>query len=216
MDHAIFFNPPLNSNFLAHQLDEIYKEKIYAPILNGRKGLTIVDIGGNIGMTSYYFSQFADRVITLEPSKEHVEILNKMLNYNKIDNVKVRQEALYIENGQFPLHKSSVNKTMYSLYSTVGDKKIPPEQVKTITIDKLFEEEKIDKCALLKLDVEGSEGEIVCSPSFTKVAPFIDTITCELHSWADRNLNQLQHALKKLGFKIEKLDTNADLIIGRK
>jgi len=45
---------------------------------------TIIDIGANIGVTSYYFSRFAKIVYSLEPSTEHFDILAKMVNFNKL------------------------------------------------------------------------------------------------------------------------------------
>src|SRR3954469_16916993 len=109
MSHAIFFNPPLESHWLGHQFEEIYKTKLYEPYLRGKKDLTIIDAGGNVGLTSYYFSQFAKDVYTLEPVQEYSDLIRQMLEYNKVENVHLIQKALYMEDGKFPFFHNSGN-----------------------------------------------------------------------------------------------------------
>ena len=105
---------------------------------------------------------------------------------------------------------------MYSLHQAVNDNSIPPEQVETITLDKLFEDEKIEHVNLLKLDVEGTEAEILGSDTFRKVAPKIDTIVMELHSWMGRHPNQIGESLKSNGFKVSQLPNDATIVVAQK
>ena len=53
------------------------------PISRGKKDLTIVDIGANIGLTSYYFKDYAKIVYAVEPAKKHFDCIQKMVEYNK-------------------------------------------------------------------------------------------------------------------------------------
>jgi len=89
------------------------------------------------------------------------------------------------------------------------------EEVEAITIDELFKQEKIEHCDLLKLDVEGSEIEILSSEGFKYVAPKIDTLITERHNWSGRNPNQLNEALKNAGFNITQLQTQADIVVAK-
>lgn len=217
--HAIFFNPPLETNYLGHQISEIYRQGLYEPLLRGRSNLTILDIGGNIGMTSYYFSQFAKDIYTLEPKQELFDILTKMVEFNKLTNVHPIKKALYMDNGEFDLWSNESNKTMSSLNRSVSDGKTAPELVQTITIDKLFEDNGITHVDLMKLDCEGSEYEILGHESFSNVADKIDCIIGEVHSWGNRNPNQLKEALTNRGFKFEWLpqpEGEAKIYIARK
>lgn len=213
---AIFFEPPLQNNYLGHQIKEIYFDRIYAPLIE-KKGLkTCLDIGGNVGMTAYYFSHHFDKVVVLEPSAEHFKVLTKMLEFNEIKNVKAINKALFIKEGEYPLyHPLNENKTMYSLHTGVigGDPNTPSEKVQTITLKTLFEQEKIDEVDLLKLDIEGSEIEIFSHSDFKELAPRIKMIVTESHNWSGRNPNQLIDALKMAGFKIDKAVAEANLII---
>lgn len=214
--HALFFEPPLETNFLGHIVAEVYKDGIYESLLRGRNGLTILDIGANIGVTSYYFSQFAKQVYSLEPSLEHFTIFTQMLQFNKIDNVKPIKKALWIENKKMPFGGPINNKTMRSLHMATWEGGQPQEKVDAVTLDTLFEDEKIEHVDLMKLDVEGSEAEILAGEGFKKVSPKIDTILLETHSWSGRHPNQIVEALKNNGFIVEQVPNDASILIARK
>ena len=213
--HGIFFVPPIESNFLGHMMAEIYRDNVYAPFLQGKSGLTIVDVGANIGLTTYYFSQFADKVYSIEPSKEHFETLMRMLQFNNLENVIPINKAIYIKSGKLPLYHDVKNKTMFSLHSAVGSaNKFISEEVEAITFGELFKENDIKHVDLLKVDVEGSETELLSSTSFTEVADKISTIVVERHGWAGREPQQLIDALKNAGFNVGQVSTSADLLVG--
>ena len=211
--HALFFNPPITDYFFGHQTSEIWRDNIYAPYLpKEKKGSVCVDIGGNIGVTAYYFSQFFERVIVCEPALEHFEVLTHMINYNHLDNVEPHKLAIHLKDEVLPLSHNK-NKTMYSLHTSVDDGSSAPEVVKVIPIDTLFEDNKIEHCNLLKVDIEGSETELFSGPGFKKIAPLVDTIVTERHAWNGRNPNQLDEALKMNGFKVSGVPSSADIVV---
>lgn len=215
MTQAIFFEGRLEDNYLGHQIKEIYFDKVYEPYLLGKKNLTIVDIGANIGMTSYYFSQFADKVYAIEPSLEHYTTLTNMLAFNKIENVKPINRAIYIKSGQFPFFHNK-NKTMRSLHMAVDDKSEEAEIVNCVTLEELINQEKIEHIDLLKVDIEGSEVEVFSHTSFKNIASKVDTIVTERHGWSGRNPQQLIDALKSVDFQVEIIPNQADLIIAKR
>ena len=211
--HAIFFEPPIEQNFLGHQMAEVYRDGVYYPLVEGRTDMTILDIGANIGVTTYFFSRYANRVISLEPSTEHFTTLVNMLEFNQIKNVTPIKKALYIKPGSFTLFKNP-NKTMFSLHQAVSDPNLKPEEVETITLATLFEEQKIDKVDLMKLDVEGSEVEILSHTDFVDLAPRIEKIILERHAWSGRHPQQTVDALEYAGYKVSQIKGNADLLLG--
>ena len=213
--HGFFFEPPAEDNYIGHILAEVYKEKVYSPIFEGKKDLVIIDVGANVGLTSYYFSQFASQVYSLEPSKEHFACMLKMLDYNQIKNVKPLNMALYMQDGEFELGHNQ-NKTMYSLHLAVKDDKLQSEMVPAVTFETLFKNEKIDHVDFVKLDVEGSEYEILGHSSFGEVAPKIDAMLIESHQWAGRHPNQLKESLKNRGFVVEQVPNDASLFYAHK
>ena len=212
---GFFFDGELEDNYWGHIFAETYKEKIYDPFLRGKKDLTIVEIGANVGIVSYYFSQFAKTVFAIEPAMEHFACLSYMLEYNEVKNVKPIRKAIHIENKQLPFFHNK-NRTMWSLHQAVSDPNLPSEMVEAITLDKLFEDEGIEHVDLLKADPEGSEIEIFSSEGFSKVASKIDVVVGEAHDWAGRNFNQLREAFKNNGFDFEWVPNDAHIYIARR
>lgn len=214
--NAIFFNTPIESNFIGRIMAEVYRDRVYAPYLEGKKDLTIIDIGANVGITSYYFSQFAKDVYSVEPSAQHFDILTRMVVFNKLKNIHPIQKAIYIKDGKFPFGGPKDNRTMRSLHAAVWQDGNPDEEVECITIQGLMDENKIEKVDLMKLDVEGSEVEILSSTPFKNVANKINTIVVERHAWNGRHENQLVDALKSVGYQVNQIPNQADLLVAQR
>ena len=211
---AIFFYGTIEDNWLGHIMAEVYKDQIYRPYLPLQKeGTLALDIGANIGLVSIYLSRYFERVISLEPSWEHFDALNRNLQINKVTNVKPIKKALYIKSGTLPFGGPRDNKTMRSLHMATWQDGKHDEMVETITLDKLFEDEGIEHVDLLKIDIEGTEVEIFSSPGFKKVAPLIDTIIGETHAWSGRNPHQIIDALKINGFNYKTIQNDAQLFV---
>jgi len=219
MAHAIFFEPPIETNFLGHQMAEIYKDKVYDSIFTGKKDLVVIDVGANLGMFTYYASRFAKEIYAVEPSVEHFDVLMKMLDYNKLENVHPINKAIYIKPGTYPGFKPPENRTMNSLHQGVtgGRPDVPFENWECITLPQLFADFSINHVDVMKLDIEGTETELICSTSFKEVAPKIDLIVLEQHAWSGRHPNQLLEGLRNSGFKdIQTIPTDANIIVARK
>lgn len=215
MPHAIFFEPPIETNYLGHQLKEMYVDNVYAPFLQGKKDLTIIDLGANLGMFTYYASRFAKKLYAIEPTVEHFDMLTRMIEFNKLTNVEPINKAVYIKSGQYPLFKPEQNKTMNSLHQNVvqGNPNPQHEMVECITLPQLFADFAIDHVDFMKTDIEGTEVELFSSTSFKEVAPKIDVIVTELHAWNDRNPNQLLEAFKNNNFSVQRIPNDASLFV---
>ena len=71
-----------SASYIPHILRELYLDSVYAPFLNGKENLTILDLGLNIGLFSLYASPFAKQVYSFEPSKESFELATKNITEN--------------------------------------------------------------------------------------------------------------------------------------
>jgi hypothetical protein len=78
----------------------------------------------------------------------------------------------------------------------------------------LMTEYKIKHIDLLNLDVEGAEMGIFASSEFSEVAPHIDTVVVEYHSWTNISPNILVASLRDRGYKISQANTRATVFIG--
>ena len=197
---AIFFRNFENS-YIPQILEEMYIKQVYKPYLEGQRDLIIADWGGNIGLTSYYFKDYAKKVYCVEPSKDHQEVIEKLIEHNDIKNIKLCKYAISNENGKTKFYHNE-NVTMFSLESTVN-KKDDFEEVETVSVDSFMEREGIDRIDLLKFDVEGSEGLVLASEGFKKVADRIKVIVGEWHSWCPMSKNVFMNTFRDLGFEFK-------------
>ena len=208
--NGLFFKD-IHTAYIPEILTEIYRDKIYEPFLNGRKDITILDIGANIGLTTYYFAQHARRVISLEPSRQHFEVLREMVYYNSLDDIVTPVNKAIGNTNERRTFYHNKNATMFSLNKAVDDKSSEPEEVEVITLEKLLNSSHIKKVHFLKLDVEGAEAEIIGGSWFQMASEKIESMVFEYHSWCGVNPAQLVNALSDYGFEVKKIPSKAIL-----
>ena len=194
--NAIFFNDFKNAH-IPEILEEIYLKKVYDPYLLGKTDLTILDVGANIGLTSFFFKDFG-KVYSLEPSKIHFDTLSELIKYNKIENVIPVKVALSNSIGKTRFYHND-NSTMFSMEDKVNNKG-DFEEVDTTTLEEFIKVNKIENIDLLKLDTEGSESKIIVSDGFKNVANKIKVIVGEYHDWTDMNKIMFKQTFEDLGF----------------
>lgn len=212
---GIFFEDFKNS-YIPNILKEVYLDQAYAPILHGRKDLTIVDVGANIGLTSFYFYDYASKIYSLEPAQQHFNVMKHMITFNKMDDRIIPiKKALSHENGKATFYHNE-NVTMFSLNGAVNSQPDKAEEVETITFDKLFEEQDITHVDMLKLDTEGAEHEIIGSKGFDLVADKIDVVIGEHHAWSGKNPDQFRTAFIDRGFNFQWIPNEAQLFIAKR
>ena len=107
----------------------------------------IVDVGGNIGVTTQYFREHAAKVYTIEPSSENFEALKANKENNKWDNVEIFKIAISNENGKATINRNKNNHTMNSITNVYNDQvKGESEEVETKTFMTFFKENNITLC----------------------------------------------------------------------
>lgn len=185
--------------YIPQIMQEVYINKVYEPYLGGRRDLTIVDVGANLGIVSLYFSDYARQVYAVEPAAVHYDNLLKNIEGNGKKNIIPVKKAISHKNGTEKFYHNA-NTTMYSLNPAVNNLN-ESEEVETITLDSFFAQEKIEHVDLMKLDTEGFEAEIVGSEGFSKVADKIDVIVGEWHSWSKIGPNIMISCLKDHGYQ---------------
>lgn len=207
---AFYFHDFPNS-YIVNILTELYRDRVYAPFFEGKKDLTVIDVGANIGLFTYYAYPFAKRIISLEPSGEHFEALTAMLSQNKMNRVQPLNLALSDKNGEATFYHHP-NVTMYSLRPEVNGLPEEAEKVMTMDMETLCKTYDLDVIDFMKLDVEGSEVDILASESFEKMAPRIKNMVIELHTWSNVNFGQTMGMLRDYGFEVNQIPSDAFII----
>lgn len=198
---------PFDSLYLPYIWKEIYFEGVYIDVLNGKKDMTIVDIGANVGLTVNLFKDYAKTVYAVEPSGEHFAALQKNKEFNNWDNVVLEKAAIADKDGEVTLSYNTNNRTCNSITNDYG---VGGEKVPAIAMDTFFEKHGIEKCDFMKFDVEGADDLILRSEGFKKVADKIQAIEVEFHhsTWP-----QLVDYMISLGFQARRYDTSAIIIL---
>jgi FkbM family methyltransferase len=205
---AIFFRD-FKHSYIPQILEETYIKKVYQPFVTGRTDMTIVDIGANIGLTSFYFKDYAKRVYAVEPALAHQEVIDTLIKHNHIENIEIVPLALSNENGTTKFFHPE-NVTMYSMENVTGATDF--EEVETVTMTELMKHLNLTQIDLLKLDPEGSESKIIASPEFAACAPQIKVIVGEWHNWTEMNQTTFMNRLRDLGYDFKwRMDTDAQV-----
>ena len=176
--------------------DEIYK--FYKNILSKSKKPLILDLGANIGASSYYFlSTFlGSKIISLEPDIANYEILKKnvpssIVHFNK---------AIACEEKNLKLNNSTADPRAISIeYESQGN-------IECVSVNKILNELKNDFVPfIIKIDIEGGEKDL-----FKKNIDWINKfkiIIIEPHDWLYPSSNTFQNFLRAVA------DKNRDFII---
>lgn len=143
------------SDGLNDRLEHLFNEYLLDQIKFNYNDI-IIDCGANIGELGYYLNyKFGIKnVISIEPDKQEFETLKLNSIYS---NYFPLNYALYNINGEIDFYLN--NDTADS--SVFADNSLTQVNVKTITLNELFNQKKIQKCKLLKLEAEGAEPEIL-------------------------------------------------------
>jgi len=136
-----------------------------------RPGMTVVDVGANIGYYMLLAEQCvgpSGKIICIEPSVENLPELRRNVQENGLTNVTLIEVALGAEDGEVGL-KAGIN-------SGVADASQAPYVVPVRRLDAIMTE-RID---FLKIDVEGYEGQVIAGAG-RLIEAHRPTLFLELH-----------------------------------
>ena len=145
-------------------------------------GDVAIDIGAHIGTVTVLMAQQGVQVYAYEAIAENCRMLVDNVDANGLTaRVSMYRRAVCGSNGWQTIHLSAIEDVSHryigSLYSNTPD----TERVQGITLDRIFEQNGIEQCALLKLDAEGSEWDILAVASDDTLKR-IKRMTGEYHS----------------------------------
>jgi FkbM family methyltransferase len=166
--------------------------------------LTIIDAGANIGASSISFAKrFPQaRVIAIEPDPETYALLVE--NCRSYKNINPIHAALCAQDGPVTLYGELGKEWAFTITKERGNIKVT---VPGLTLDTLMQEKGIQHVDFLKLDIEGSEREVMANSG--KWIDRVGAISAELHDGAALGASRAFYlatanwtVLKKFGEKI--------------
>jgi len=157
----------------------------------------VIDAGANAGLYTIIASIGAEQVIAIEPDSQVFKTLSYNVSSNRLTNVVLKQSALSTTKGSVGFYKRG-NTQLGSIRTR---KNVGPILVDTISLEELPDEgteaqgRQID---LLKLDIEGSEFELI-QFSDEKSLRRVQRIVAEIHT-EHGDISALTSKLTRSGF----------------
>ena len=185
-------------------LDDVYRINALEEPLG-----CVIDLGANVGLFAVRVAPIAARVICVEPVGTNLEIARQNVTRTEArDKVTLWKGAvagksgktarIFLSAGNTGGH--SVRREHAARWETSGYEDVP-----TVSLTDLFQREGIERCSLLKCDVEGSEFEIFHNTP-REILARIDRIVMEVHltsaDWNLRQLGRLREKLESAGFRV--------------
>lgn len=144
-------------------------------------GDVVVDLGANEGVFSVFMSVLHPevRIVSLEPVPRTYAQLLKNIELNGCKNIEAHNLGVG-KRGQYKgtlivSKDHSGGSTSWCTYNPDHHDKV---EVNLMGLDELFAMARIDRCRLMKVDIEGMEYETFYS---SKVMPMVDYLTGEFH-----------------------------------
>jgi FkbM family methyltransferase len=141
-------------------IKEIWEENVYE-VHDGRFNLggVVVDLGANIGSFSIYSADKGAQVYSVEPEPNNLKELKNNIALNNFDDL--------ITVVPYGISDCSGNAIISDMGggATIKDNTIFGSEIKLISLDELFSLYNIEEVDILKIDVEGSETEIISGAS---------------------------------------------------
>jgi FkbM family methyltransferase len=179
-DHGFkFLDTPQAAEIIAEVFSDNYK--VLENKLEIGPGDVILDLGANEGMFSIMMSKLfpETRIISYEPVPSTYLALLSNIELNSCANITPRNLGV----GSQEFTALNINNDGKSGGSSAWDtfKPFCQSQVKVqlVTLDSIFFTEKIDRCRLLKLDIEGGEYDAIYP---CHILSRVDNVVAELHT----------------------------------
>lgn len=169
-------------------------------------GETLLDIGANKGIYTYWMSKKAGRngrVLSFEPQPELRSFLNDVKQSFNLQNVTIINEGLSDTPGKFKMYRKKAGAGGAKLAKpgeVIPEKEgLREVEVSLTTLDEYLEDKKLNKISFIKCDVEGHELHVFKGAEKTLKAHMPTLLFECLHQEAIRG--ELFTYLTDLGYK---------------
>jgi FkbM family methyltransferase len=190
---------------------EIFIERAYSNFFPFYEKGVILDVGAHFG----YFSLFASvnapksKIISLEPSSDNFNVLEKNIKINKISNIQAFNLGVSDKTGETSLFISKSKN--HSIFDSSKNRlsSCKKEEIKVISLEDLLKKSNVSNVDFMKMDCEGSEYPLLFNTTKNTFKK-IKTISLEFHDVKDEHYTglRLRNFLKKQGYNIVKFDYN--------
>lgn len=172
----------------------------------------VLDIGANVGLFAIHVLPWAETIICVEPTPQHMAIQKTILNRSvevseKQANIIHEQSALNSYTGKAKFRTEGINTTM----NTLSDRPDSYE-VDCITLADLCKKHNLEHVDLCKVDIEGSEVKAITVETVSAVFPIINKFLLETHPRSREMQDHFKSIFEQAGYKVDYVDFNGSII----
>ena len=207
---TLVINPLLHSNLLASGNLAGYEPDLRRAIIKwARPGMTVYDIGANVGVFSFLFWSIVRQgdgiVYAFEPERNNIECFEKALAKNSCPGVKLCKLAVGRAAGmeQFDRRGGAFSGRLVGQTANYTPT-LNIALIETTSIDTLVLEQGYRPPDIVKLEVEGNEG-LVLEGMAKVMQQFHPIILCEIHTHLGDAGEQVLQRLSMNGYAIADL-----------
>lgn len=177
----LFLRPNKADYFI---FNEIYVDDVYGIQALPESLGTVIDLGGNVGMFASRIAPLAERIVVVEPVPSNIDVMRRNVQGTGCpEKFEILQMAGGGESGQTLEIHLSVMPGLHSAFADLAHRVGSAGMVRaeTISLQDLFGRYGIDRCGMLKCDVEGGEYDILLNTP-KEILQRVDRIAMEVHT----------------------------------
>jgi len=133
----------------------------------------ILDIGANIGLFALYVSPFAEKIVCVEPTPEHITIAKEILKGLPVE---FEEAALSDRTGTVSFSRNPENSTTNAIGSSPDS-----VTVKSLSLEDLCKLHNLTRVDFCKIDIEGGEWLAITPETLKPVYKLLNKVYIELH-----------------------------------
>jgi FkbM family methyltransferase len=187
----------LNYSDLRFLFEEVFYKNEYFIKINSEKPI-IFDCGANIGFATIFLKWvYPDsEIYSFEPDKKTFDLLSKNVGQNNLKNVHLFNCAVSNFDGQIDFYNDVDNPGSLLMSTKPERTSMNVAQVKSISISSFMTSHNIESLDLLKIDIEGSEKEVVEDLEKSRLIERVSKVILEYHHHIDGQRSELGYFLK--------------------
>ena len=182
-------------------LESQYDIAVSALKSNGKDVKAIVDLGGNIGLATLQFaSEFPDaKCIVVEADRSNAARARKHLS--ELSNVRVIEAGIWSKSGTLYTNREYADGLDWAISVSDTRTEHTIDEIPAVSMSEIIREANLEVIDLLKVDVEGAEGELFVPHVAASFLSKTRIIAIEIHD-ALVSRNDIEGLLKSNGFVI--------------
>jgi FkbM family methyltransferase len=166
----------------------------------------IIDAGANIGLAAVYFANRfpSAKIVCIEPETENFQLLQK--NISQYPNVTALQAGVWSKTAFLKIHDNGLGNWGFTVEECDSNE---AGALKAVSVYDVMKQHHFDSVDIIKMDIEGSEKEVLEADDHDQWLSVCGTLVIELHDRMKKGTSSaLFRALLPYEVQVEQVGEN--------